>query len=100
MNQAEVSFPLVSERKRKKEGEFSYWKDVFTRLYENKPALFALCFLITLALCAFLIPFFSSHTYYETHLALKNQVPSKKFWFGTDELGRDLFTRIWWGARI
>lgn len=100
MNQTEISFPLVSERRKKKEGKFSYCKEVFTRLYENKPALFALCFLMTLALCAFLIPFFSSHTYYETHLALKNQAPSKKFWFGTDELGRDLFTRIWWGARI
>ena len=49
---------------------------------------------------AIIIPFFSPHTYYETHLSLKNNAPSASFWFGTDELGRDLFTRIWWGARI
>lgn len=33
-------------------------------------------------------------------LELKNSPPSLQFWFGTDELGRDLFTRICWGARI
>jgi oligopeptide transport system permease protein len=31
---------------------------------------------------------------------LKNLPPSLQFWFGTDELGRDLFTRIFWGARL
>lgn len=31
---------------------------------------------------------------------MKNQPPSSTYWFGTDELGRDLFTRCWWGARI
>ncbi len=45
-------------------------------------------------------PLLTSYTYYETHLPLKNQLPSLQFWFGTDELGRDIFTRIWWGARI
>lgn len=49
---------------------------------------------------AILGPFISNHTYFETHLHLKNEKPSKEFWFGTDELGRDIFTRIWWGARI
>ena len=29
----------------------------------------------------------------------KNQGPSAKYWFGTDNLGRDLFSRIWVGAR-
>lgn len=43
---------------------------------------------------------FSSHPYYETNLALKNTAPCKEFWLGTDELGRDLFSRCSWGARI
>jgi oligopeptide transport system permease protein len=45
-------------------------------------------------------PMISPYAYYETHLPLKNLAPCKDFWFGTDDLGRDLFTRIWWGARI
>ena len=49
---------------------------------------------------ATVIPFFSPYTYFETHLPLKNSPPSLQFWFGSDELGRDIFTRIWMGARI
>ena len=45
-------------------------------------------------------PLLTPYAYYETHLPLKNLPPLLEFWFGTDELGRDLFTRIWWGARI
>ena len=45
-------------------------------------------------------PYLNSYTYFDTHLELKNLSPSTKFWFGTDELGRDIFTRIWYGARI
>ena len=56
--------------------------------------------LLVLIASAIVFPLLSSHTYYDTHLHLKNQTPSAHFWFGTDELGRDLFTRIWWGARI
>ncbi|MBF5059107.1 ABC transporter permease [Candidatus Neptunochlamydia vexilliferae] len=78
----------------------SYWKDAWIRLRANRAAIFGLVVLTTLLLAAIIVPFFTSHTYYETHLQLKNKAPCSKFWFGTDELGRDLFTRIWWGARI
>lgn len=78
----------------------SYWKDAWIRLRANCPATIGLIVLMVFIVCAIVIPFISGHTYYETHLALKNQSPSSRFWFGTDELGRDLFTRIWWGARI
>ncbi|MCB1110351.1 MAG: ABC transporter permease [Chlamydiia bacterium] len=78
----------------------SFWKDAWLRLCTNRPAIFGLGVLLVMLGAAIIVPFFSPHTYYETHLALKNQAPSSTFWFGTDELGRDLFTRIWWGARI
>ncbi len=78
----------------------SYWKDAWIRLQSNRPAIFGLTVLVIMIGSAIIVPFFSPHTYYETHLALKNNAPCATFWFGTDELGRDLFTRIWWGARI
>ncbi len=95
--------PLDDKKKAIKEDSVesvSYWKDAWYRLSENKLALFGLYFLIFLIVMAVIGPFLRPYTYYETHLHLKNQLPSKTFWFGTDELGRDLFTRIWWGARI
>lgn len=48
----------------------------------------------------FLGPAFSGYRYDEIHLAYKNLPPSGQFWFGTDDLGRDIFTRVWYGARI
>lgn len=78
----------------------SYWKDAWLRLCQNRAAMFGLIILSIFILAAIVVPFISPHTYYDTHLHLKNTPPGRDFWFGTDELGRDLFTRIWWGARI
>ncbi len=78
----------------------SYWQDAWGRLKRNKPAMFGLASLFLLVVMAILGPAISHYTYYETQLSLKNEPPSATFWFGTDELGRDLFTRCWWGARI
>lgn len=79
---------------------FSYWKDAWMRLKTNRLAMTGLAILLFLLLFATLVPYFTTYAYYETHLQLKNQPPSWQFWFGTDELGRDLFTRVAWGARI
>lgn len=57
--------------------------------------LFALIFLLAL-----LVPLLSPYPYDAIHLAAKNSPPSFAHWFGTDELGRDLFTRTCYGARI
>ncbi len=78
----------------------SYWKDAWLRLRANRSAMFGLVTLIILLILAVFAPLFSHYTYYETQLHLKNEGASVRFWFGTDELGRDLFTRCWWGARI
>ena len=78
----------------------SYWSDARKRLKSNPLAVGALLILAMLILMAIIGPWLTPYTYYETHLSLKNLPPSAAFWFGTDELGRDLFTRVWWGARI
>ncbi len=77
-----------------------YFQDVKERFVHNRPALVGFYILLFLFIMALVGPFLNSYTYYDTHLELKNLKPSLKFWFGTDELGRDIFTRVWWGARI
>jgi oligopeptide transport system permease protein len=60
-------------------------------------SLWILCFFSIMAVIG---PWLSPYSYSEIHLELKNTPPCFHFWFGSDELGRDIFTRIWWGARI
>ncbi len=69
-------------------------------MLRNKSSLIALIVLMLLIVFSLIGPSFSSHTYYETNLAYKNLPPSPLHPFGTDELGRSIFVRIWWGARI
>jgi oligopeptide transport system permease protein len=76
----------------------TYWQDVRRRLFENKTALTALFAIIVIVLCAIFIPMVKPD-YYSNHFEVSNQWPNASYWFGTDNLGRDIFTRIWFGAR-
>jgi oligopeptide transport system permease protein len=78
----------------------SFGQDAWLRFRSNKAAYVTLWVLAGICLMAIFAPLFSSYSYSDIQLEWKNKAPSKQFWFGTDELGRDLFTRIWWGARI
>ncbi len=78
----------------------SYWQNSWQRLCSNPSALTGLILFTLIVIMAIIGPCLSSYSYFEINLPLKNHPPSTTFWFGTDELGRDLFTRIWWGARI
>lgn len=75
-------------------------KEEWKKLKKNPIASLGLFLLFLLLFLATLGPLISPHSYFETHLTLKNSPPSKEFWFGTDDLGRDIFTRICFGARI
>ncbi|MES2272762.1 MAG: ABC transporter permease [Chlamydiota bacterium] len=77
-----------------------FFEDAWARLRSNRAAVFSLITLFFLFTMALIGPLVSPYSYSEIHLELKNTPPCKQFWFGSDELGRDLFTRIWWGARI
>lgn len=78
----------------------SYWKDVYIRFKKNKLAMFGLVLLALLIIMAIIGPHLTPYDYKVNDLTNKNQPPSAEHWFGTDDLGRDMFTRTWQGARI
>jgi dipeptide transport system permease protein len=78
----------------------SYWQDGWRRLKKNKLAMTGLIFLILLIVGAVIGPIISPYDVSQQNVVEGSQPPSAKHWFGTDELGRDLFARVWYGARI
>lgn len=78
----------------------SYWKDAWRRLRKNKLAMAGLISLIALGLLAIFGPILSPYSVTQVDYPNQNQPPSWSHWFGTDNAGRDVFTRTWYGARI
>lgn len=82
------------------EAGHSLWQDAWLRLRKNKMAVGGGIFIIVLALASFLSPLVAPHSYSTQNLALGATSPSLQHWMGTDDLGRDLFSRILYGGRI
>ncbi len=78
----------------------SLWRDAFHRLAKNKLAMAGAVFLALLFLACFVLPFCGIQSYETTDMSLGPTLPSAKHWFGTDVLGRDLFSRVLFGGRI
>lgn len=77
-----------------------YWADVRRRLWKNKLAMTGLFLIVIMVLLAIFAPMFSGYTYFEQDYAKINMRPDGEHLFGTDSLGRDLFTRVWVGTRF
>ncbi|MCE7793292.1 ABC transporter permease [Salipaludibacillus sp. CUR1] len=78
----------------------SPWKEAFWQLRKNKLAIVGLFIIIFFIMIAIFAPFLTSYSYQTLNAADRLQGPSAQYWFGTDDLGRDIFTRIVYGARI
>ncbi|WJY28347.1 MULTISPECIES: oligopeptide ABC transporter permease [Sporosarcina] len=108
----------------------SFWQDAWLRLRKNKAAIVSMVVLVLLILMAFIGPHLNGHDGAAQNLRHANLPPKvpgieklgimdgvgnlggkkvnlyemKKvdeyYWFGTDGLGRDLFTRLWEGTQI
>lgn len=77
----------------------SYWQDAWRRLRKNPVAMSALGILILLIIMVIIGPHIRGYDYISMNVPEKNLGSSAKYWFGTDNLGRDLFSRVWVGAR-
>ena len=78
----------------------SLWSDALYRLTRNKAAMVGGSILIILILCAIAAPWIAPYPYAYQDLDLGAAPPSAQHILGTDILGRDLFSRILYGARV
>ena len=78
----------------------SLGRDAWHRLRKNKMAVFGGVVVLFLMLVSFLAPVLAPYAYDEQHLDLYLSPPSAVHWFGTDTLGRDVFTRLLYGGRV
>lgn len=76
------------------------WHDAWRAFRKNKIAMAGLIMIIFFILIALLAPVIAPYDYKAQELADRLKPPSSEHWFGTDDLGRDLFTRVLYGARI
>jgi peptide/nickel transport system permease protein len=70
------------------------------RLFRRPAAAVAATYLLLLVVAALLAPWIAPQGPYEQDLTAINQAPSAAHWLGTDDLGRDVLSRLMHGARI
>ncbi|AIK41356.1 binding--dependent transport system inner membrane component family protein [Brucella anthropi] len=70
------------------------------KLMANTSAVFGLAVIVLLVLVAIFAPLIATHDIGANNLANRLQPPSWGHFFGTDELGRDIFSRLVYGSRI
>ena len=76
------------------------WSDASRRLLRNKPALVGLVLIVTFIGVAFLAPLVAPYGPYEQRVGGSLEPPGAAHLFGTDLLGRDMFSRVLFGAQI
>lgn len=73
---------------------------VMVRLFKNRPAMISLAFVLGISAAAVLAPYISPFSYEEIDYQQKLAGPSARHLMGTDLLGRDLLSRMIYGARV
>ena len=78
----------------------SFWHDFIKRLTKNKGACIGGVCIIIIVIMSIIGPMMSDFLYDKIDMTIANLKASGDHWFGTDTFGRDLWVRVWRGARI
>jgi ABC-type dipeptide/oligopeptide/nickel transport system permease subunit len=78
----------------------SLWRDAWRRLLRNRLAVAGGVTVILLCLLAVFADVVAPHSYTKPNFGRLNEFPSREFPLGTDQLGRDLLSRMIYGARV
>jgi oligopeptide transport system permease protein len=90
----------AEEAERISRKSLTYLQDAMRRFRANRASTAGLLILIVFFSLSFLGPLMTRFSYKTTDLLSANQDPSSTHWFGTDEVGRDMWARIWRGGRV
>lgn len=108
INQSLFEFAEYDDEAAKRAGysNYSYWKSTLEEFMKNKVAVFLLIAMGILLLFTILQPYLPNqkpptliNIDANTKMQLRNQKPNSEFWFGTNSIGQDLWSRIWSGSR-
>jgi peptide/nickel transport system permease protein len=92
---------LLAEAPRSRaQARLGRWYANWRLLKHNSLAVSGVVVVFALILMAILVPWLTGLSPYDQMLTARLLPPSSEHWFGTDELGRDIFTRIIYGSRI
>lgn len=72
---------------------------LYQKLIKDKVAIFSMVILVLALICTFLAPLIAPYNPYEQNLAERRKAPNSRHWLGTDEFGRDILSRIIYGAK-
>lgn len=85
---------------------YSYWRSTWQVFIKNRVAFALLILIIVLVTFTIIQPYLPNQKlptkiYIDetTHMQLRNHPPDSEFWFGTNSIGQDLWSRIWSGTR-
>ncbi len=85
---------------------YSYWRSTVRMFLKNRAALFMLILIVVLLAFTMIQPYLPNqydpnfiNNDPETGMQLMNKAPCAQFWFGTNNIGQDLWARLWAGTR-
>ncbi|MCL2495720.1 MAG: ABC transporter permease [Oscillospiraceae bacterium] len=91
---------MTQEADRISRPSHTYFQDARRRFMENRASVAGLILLILFVLLCVFGPLLVPYSYNTSDLSSANQGFSAQHWFGTDELGRDFWARVWTGGRM
>ena len=90
----------INKQEVQAEKRYSFAADTWRRLRKNKLAMIGIVILVVLIACALFADFLAPYELDAQDLMNTFQLPTKEHIFGTDEYGRDIFSRCIYGARV
>ena len=95
-----VADPIEDPRRAMRAARIAEFRIFAARFMGNPLGVVGLAIVILLILVAILAPLIATHDPYLPSLGQRLSAPSAEFWFGADELGRDIYSRLVFGSRL